>query len=87
MPQIISSTKLRNNYNAVSQECHASPDPVFVTKNGVGDLAVMGIDQYEQMKVRLDFYEFLLEGRRDVEKGRVSDAHAAASSLRERYGI
>jgi len=39
MPNIKSSTDLRNNYNDISTFCHESREPVFITKNGQGDLA------------------------------------------------
>ena len=41
MPTIKSSADLRNNYNEISTYCHNYPEPVFITKNGKGDLAVM----------------------------------------------
>ena len=44
MPTIKSSADLRNNYNEISTYCHNYPEPVFITKNGKGDLAVMSIE-------------------------------------------
>ena len=44
MPTIKSSADLRNNYNEISTFCHNYPEPVFITKNGKGDLAVMSIE-------------------------------------------
>lgn len=41
MPNIKSSTDLRNNCNEISKFCDESREPVFITKNGRGDLAVM----------------------------------------------
>ena len=41
MPKIRSSADLRNNYNEISTFCHDYAEPVFITKNGKGDLAVM----------------------------------------------
>ena len=48
MPTIKSSADLRNNYNEISTYCHNYPEPVFITKNGKGDLAVMSIEAYEE---------------------------------------
>lgn len=39
MPTIKSSDDLRNNYNEISTFCHNYPEPVFITKNGKGDIA------------------------------------------------
>jgi len=49
MPTIKSSTDLRNGYNAISTFCHESREPVFITRNGQGDLAVMSIAVFEEI--------------------------------------
>ena len=49
MPNIQSSTNLRNNYNNISSFCHENQEPVFITRNGQGDLAVMSIELYESL--------------------------------------
>ena len=48
MPQIRPITDLRNT-NEISDLCHARREPVFITKNGYGDLVVMSIETYEAM--------------------------------------
>ena len=54
MPKIRSSADLRNNYNEISTFCHDYAEPVFITKNGKGDLAVMSIETYEALTARFD---------------------------------
>ena len=49
MPTIRPSADLRNNYNEISQFCHKYAEPVFITKNGKGDLAVLSIKAYEKL--------------------------------------
>ena len=44
MPVIRPSSDLRNNYNEISTICHQTNRPVYITKNGAGDLAVMSIE-------------------------------------------
>lgn len=66
MPSIRSSTDLRNNYNDISAFCHESREPVFITKNGQGDLAVMSIETYEALSGKLELYHLLDEGRAAV---------------------
>ena len=63
MPRIQSSTDLRNNYNEISSFCHKSREPIFITKNGKGDLAVMSMETYEALNGKLDLYSLLDEGR------------------------
>ena len=48
MPQIRPITDLRNT-NEISDICHARQEPIFITKNGYGDLVVMSIETYEAM--------------------------------------
>ena len=69
MPNIRSSTDLRNNYNEISSFCHESREPVFITKNGQGDLAVMSIDIFERLNGKLELYRLLDEGRAAVKAG------------------
>jgi len=70
MPNIKSSTDLRNNYNEISTFCRKSREPVFITKNGQGDLAVMSIEFYEQLSGKLELYRLLGEGRAAVKENR-----------------
>lgn len=70
MPNIKSSTDLRNNYNEISTFCHESREPVFITKNGQGDLAVMSIETYEALNGKSELYRLLDEGRSAVKAGK-----------------
>ena len=70
MPNIRSSTDLRNNYNGISAFCRETGEPVFVTRNGQGDLAVMSIDAYDELTGRKELYRLLDEGHQAVLEGR-----------------
>ncbi|MDR0326319.1 MAG: type II toxin-antitoxin system prevent-host-death family antitoxin [Oscillospiraceae bacterium] len=70
MPNIQSSTSLRNHYNEISTFCHENREPVFITKNGQGDLAVMSIEMYEALNGKLELYRLLDEGMADIKAGR-----------------
>ena len=70
MPNIKSSTDLRNNYNEISTFCHENREPVFITKNGHGDLVVMSIETFEALNGKLELYRLLDEGRMAVKSGR-----------------
>lgn len=85
MPKITSSAELRNNYNEISQFCHQNNEPVFITKNGKGDLAVMSIDAYEELVSRFELYGALRKGLDDVEAGRVVSAEEAKQLFKEKY--
>ena len=82
MPNIRSSTELRNNYNEISSMCHTYREPVFITKNGQGDLAVMSIETYEALNGRLELYALLDEGRKSVREGRTRPFREAVLDIR-----
>ena len=87
MPNIRSSADLRNGYNEISSFCHQYGEPVFITKNGKGDLAVMSIEAYEQLLGRFELYGLLQEGMEGVQKGDTrpfSDALADIKARRNR---
>ena len=67
VPNIRPSAYLRNNYNGISDFCHSSMEPVFITKNGHGDLAVMSIEVYEKLCGRNELY-YLLDQSIEAEK-------------------
>lgn len=85
MPSIISSTKLRNEYNEVSRACHEQMAPIFVTRNGDGDLAVMSIEAYEALARRAQLVRELDRGHADVEAGKTMSAAEAIRRLREEF--
>ena len=87
MPKIVSSSDLRNGYNEVSTWCHHTNEPAFITKNGAGDLAVMSMQAFDELSMRLDMYDFIETGRRDVQAGRVSTAREHIADLREKHEL
>lgn len=82
MPTIKSSADLRNNYNEISSFCHTYSEPVFITKNGKGDLAVMSIETYETLTSRFELYSLLKEGIDDVTKNKTKSFSDAMSEIR-----
>jgi PHD/YefM family antitoxin component YafN of YafNO toxin-antitoxin module len=70
MPVIKKSTDLRNSYSEISDFCHKYREPIFITMNGEGDLAVMSIETYEEIAGANELYKLIQEGIDDVENGR-----------------
>jgi len=84
MPNIRSSADLRNNYNEISTFCHDYAEPVFITKNGKGDLAVMSIEAYEQLVSRFELYGLIHEGLEDIQAGNTQPLDEAMADIRRR---
>ncbi|GHV43523.1 hypothetical protein FACS1894180_2870 [Bacteroidia bacterium] len=81
MITIKSSTELRNNYNAISEHCKKYSEPVFITKNGDGDLAVMSIATYEQLIGQIELYSQLSIGLNDIKHRKTNDFKSFLKSL------
>lgn len=85
MPQIRPITDLRNT-NEISEICHAKKEPVFITKNGYGDLVIMSIETYEQMLEVNEMDAAIKEAEAEFENGiDLLDAREALISLRRKH--
>ena len=81
MPIIRPSSDLRNKYNEISELCRKHSEPVYITKNGKGDLAVMSIETYERLVGKFELYKLLDEGIKDVKSNRVVPAEEAFNQV------
>ncbi len=86
MPAIRPSSDLRNGYNEISEFCHKYNEPVYITKNGTGDLAVMSIETYERLVGRFEPYSLMDKGLSDAEHGRVQKADDVFARIEQRLG-
>ena len=59
------SAAIRQNYNEIADLCRKTAEPVFLTKNGEGDLVVMDIDTYNRREKMLKLREELLAVKED----------------------
>jgi prevent-host-death family protein len=69
MPIIRPISDLRNNFTTISEIVHSDKEPVFLTKNGIGDLVVMSLDYYDQQLAKLELYQKLNEARELIKNG------------------
>lgn len=56
MPCIRPVSDLRNNFADISKEVHETNEPIFLTKNGYGDMVVMSLDSFEKLKFENGIY-------------------------------
>lgn len=61
MPQIRPVSDLRNKFTEISRIVHEEKEPVFLTRNGYGDMVVMSIESYREKKFLHDIDTKLLE--------------------------
>ena len=86
MPQIIPIRDLKNT-SQISEICHSSNEPVFVTKNGYGDMVIMSMEAYEKAIYMNSVYEKLSKAEESVANGNVSDAAESIENIRKKYEL
>ena len=69
MPAIRPISDLRNNSNEISEFCRSAREPVFITKNGVGDMVVLSIEMYERQQAQIELYAKLAEAEAEIVSG------------------
>ena len=76
------SADLRNHYSEISKQCRESREAVIITVNGRGDTAVLGLQDYYQMKSELELLRTLAEAEEDVKNGRVAPMQNTFEDIR-----
>ena len=71
MPQIIPIRDLKNT-SEISDICHNTTEPIFVTKNGYGDMVIMSIETYERKMYMNDIYNKLQAAEQSISDGNVT---------------
>lgn len=79
MPVIKPISDLRNRAKELSRLCHDSGEPIFITRNGEGDMVLMSLAAYERLQARLELYRMLDEAEADVAAG---DRGASVAAVR-----
>ena len=86
MPRIIPIRDLKDT-TAISQMCNESTEPVFITKNGYGDMVIMSMKTYEEKMFMADVNSKLAEAETEIKEGKVSNAREGLKALQEKYGL
>ena len=86
MPQIIPIKDLKDTAN-VSELCHSLNEPVYITKNGYGDMVLMSMDCYEALRKKWEMYADLEISEEQISQGKTKDAKKALQSVRTKYGL
>ena len=86
MPHIIPIRDLKNT-GAISQLCNESDEPIYITKNGYGDMVIMSMKLFEDTLFMQKVYNKLAESELDFEAGRRKNAKESLKRLRERHNV
>lgn len=86
MPRIIPIKDLKDTA-AISEMCSNSNEPIFVTKNGYGEMVIMSISLYEQYMRKLEVYSKIEEAEQDLKNNDYYNADMAVAELREKYHV
>lgn len=86
MPQIIPIKDLKNT-SEVSELCHTVDEPIFITKNGYGDMVLMSMETYEAQYNREKIVRELDISEKQIKEGKVKDAREALTALRKKYDL
>jgi len=86
MPQTIPIKDLKNT-SEISDMCKKTKEPIYITKNGYGDMVIMSMDTYEETMKQLSMYRDIEISEQQIEKDQIKDARHALEELRTKYGL
>ena len=86
MPQIIPIKDLKNT-SEISDMCHKAGEPIYITKNGYGDMVIMSMDIYEATMRQIAMYRDIEISEKQIEAEQVKDARATLRKTRAKYGL
>lgn len=86
MPQIMPIKDLKDTAS-ISEMCHKADEPIFITKNGYGDMVLMSIELFEATQKKWSMYSDIEISEQQIKEGKTKDARKALSDVREKYGL
>lgn len=86
MPQIIPIKELKKT-SEISEMCHEADGPIYITKNGYGDMVIMSMENYEAVMRLLAIYRDIEISEKQIENGQTKDARSALKEMRAKYGL
>lgn len=86
MPQIIPIKDLKNT-SEISEMCHKADEPIYITKNGYGDMVIMSMEIYESTMQQIAKYKDIEISEKQIENDQVKEAKTALEELRTKYGL
>lgn len=86
MPQIIPIKELKDTAN-VSELCHRVDEPIYITKNGYGDMVLMSMEVFEAMRKKWEVYSEVELSEEQIKQGKTKNARESLAGVRSKYGL
>ncbi len=86
MPHIIPIKDLKNT-SEISELCHKTDEPIYITKNGYGDMVIMSMEIFESTMRQFSTYRDIEISEKQIENGQIKDARTALAGMRAKYGL
>ena len=86
MPHIIPIKDLKNT-SEISDLCHKTDEPIYITKNGYGDMVIMSMEIFESTMQQFSMYRDIEISEKQIENGQIKDARTSLAGMRKKYGL
>lgn len=86
MPQIVPIKELKNTSN-ISELCHSSDEPIYITKNGYGDMVLMSMDVFKELQGKWAMYADIATSEEQIRADKTKNARHALAAVKEKYGL
>ena len=86
MQQIMPIKDLKDTSH-ISEMCHKADEPIFITKNGYGDMVLMSMELFEATQKKWNMYSDIELSEHQIKEGKTKDARKALSAVRDKYGL
>lgn len=68
--------------NKISEMCNETNEPIFITKNGYGDMVIMSMKTYEERIERINMFDAIQDGLANIEDDKVKDGKVALNDIK-----
>ena len=86
MPQIMPIKDLKDT-SSISEKCHNANEPIFITKNGYGDMVIMSIELFEETQKKWGMYSDIELSEQQIKESKTKNARKALSAVSDKYGL
>ncbi|MBQ7146525.1 MAG: type II toxin-antitoxin system Phd/YefM family antitoxin [Lachnospiraceae bacterium] len=86
MPKIIPIKDLKNT-SQISELCHVAEEPVYITKNGYGDMVIMSLNLFEKMQKEIREWQEVEISEQQIQKSETKPAIEALAAMRRKHGV